>query len=97
MPFKTTREALLVAQDEREVARLVLAAIGEVPQEELRRLPHECVIALAETDIHAAAVALLHCDLSLQGLAPEVAELVRQLALLYATASARLTQVQATR
>ncbi len=77
------------------MTRLVRAVIGEIPDADLRRLPYDCVVALAEPDIQAAAVALLRCDLAQQGMDSETAELARQLALLYATASVRLSQLQA--
>ena len=93
--FKTSREALLVAANEREIAHLLRDALGQMTPDELRSLPEECRRALDGNhgDIHAAAVTLLHMDLKHRG-EQGIGELLRQIGELYAAASVRLSLIQ---
>ncbi|HET9578436.1 MAG TPA: hypothetical protein VFP44_11445 [Usitatibacter sp.] len=93
--FKTSRELLLTAHSEDEVARTLFDAVGQVDPDELKRLPPECreVVVKRHTDIHDAAVTLLQSDLRHRG-EDALGELLRQLAELYAAASVRLGQIE---
>lgn len=91
--FKSSREMLLVAQDEREIRRILNGALADVTPEEMRTLPRESQLAIAESDLHGAAVMMLRCDLMHRG-EPGTGDLLRQLAELYASASVRLSQIE---
>lgn len=91
--FKPSREMLLTAQDEREIRRTLNGALAEVSPEEMKSLPKECQLAIAERDLHSAAVLVLRCDLMHRG-EPGTGDLLRQLAELYAAASVRLSQLE---
>jgi hypothetical protein len=93
--FKTSREALWVASTERDIKHLLRDALGQMTPEELASLPHEARFAMIdrEPDVHTAAVALLQCDLKHRE-EGDGAQLLRQVAELYASASVRLSQLQ---
>ena len=93
MRFKRTRELLLYARDEVEVLRLVRDAIAHLDPGELAALPPECRDIKKGESVHSAAVSCLHQDLRLRG-DPDVGELVRQVAELYAAASVRLSHLE---
>lgn len=93
--FKTSREALLVASNEHDIAQLLRDALGHIAPEELAQLPDDARYALADRqhDLHTAAVCLLQCDLKHRHDSTG-AELLRQLAELFASASVRLSQLE---
>lgn len=91
--FKTSRERLLAAREEREIRRVLNEALADVSPEEVQSLPKECQLAIAESDLHAAAVMMLRCDLMHRG-EPGSGDLLRQVAELYASASVRLSQIE---
>ena len=91
--FKTSREMLLAARDEREIRRVLNEALAGLAPEEVESLPKEAKLAIAENDLHAAAVMMLRSDLTHRG-EPGTGELLRQVAELYASASVRLSQIE---
>lgn len=95
--FRAYRENLLTAPDEPAVDRILREATASVPPEELAALPEAGRAAILDrrADVHSIAVVLLHLDLSAPTLEPAIAELLRQFATLYATASVRLSQISA--
>jgi cation transport regulator ChaB len=97
MRFRTFREALLNARNEREVTLILKEAIGNLTPDELKALPEECRTVLVDrrTDLHAAAVTMLQCDLRHRG-ERDIGDLTRQIAELYAWACVRLSQLEHT-
>jgi len=91
--FKSSREGLLAARDEREIRRILNEALADLTPEEVKSLPRESQLAIAESDLHGAAVMMLRCDLMHRG-EPGTGDLLRQVAELYASASVRLSQIE---
>ena len=91
--FKTSREMLLAARDEREIRRILNEALSDLTPEEVKALPKESRLAMAESDLHGAAVMMLRSDLMHRG-EPGTGDLLRQVAELYASASVRLSQIE---
>jgi len=95
MRFRAARENILHAHTAHEVERILFDALGQVDPDELKTLPEESfpVVANRHTDIHHAAVTMLHCDLKHRG-EGAMGELLRQIAELYASASVRISQIE---
>jgi hypothetical protein len=95
MRFRSVREEILDAHSVEGVERVLFDALGRIEPDELKTLPEEClaIVANRRTDIHETAVTLLHCDLRHRG-EGLMAELLRQLAELYASASVRISQIE---
>lgn len=93
--FRSAREIILTAHDQAEVERVLMEALGQLAPQEIESLPIEGrqVLVDRRVDIHAAAVVLLQCDLRHRG-DPEIGELTRQLAELFASASVRLSEIE---
>ena len=94
MRFKDIRQQLLYARNADEIYRLLSQALSGLSPLELAALPPECRDALASVHhIHTAAVTCLHHDLKHRS-DPDVGELVRQVAEMYASASVRLSHIE---
>ena len=58
----------------------------------LAELPEDCQTALRDSDLQAAAVTLLHCEMRFTG-SDEMRQLLHEIAHTYAAASIRLTAI----
>lgn len=90
--FERWREVILAAGDEQAVEQAVREYAATLPPTIASLLPPEGQKALVDHDIQRAAVTLLHCDLAFTGDAA-VAEILRQLAQAYASASQRIARL----
>jgi hypothetical protein len=92
MRFKSARQQLLYARDEAEILRLLRHAMAELSAVEIAVLPPECRDIPDASALHDVAVSCLHHDLRCRA-DPEIGELIRQVAELYAAASVRLSHL----
>ena len=93
MRFQKARQQLLYARDETEILRLLRDAMADLTPVEIAVLPPECREVRDARALHDAAVGCLHHDLRCRA-DPEIGELIRQVAELYAAASVRLSHIQ---
>ena len=90
--FDHWREAIQGAPDEAAVAQVMSDYAAVIPAAVVAALPAECQQALVEPDIQAAAITLLHSELTYAG-EPAVAELLHEIAHTYAAASMRIARL----
>ena len=90
--FERWRDAIQGASDEKAVIRAMRDYVQGIPPTVVSALPSECQRALADGDVQAAAITLLHCELTYQG-EPAVAELLHEIAHTYAAASMRIARL----
>jgi hypothetical protein len=90
--FQRWRDLLQAAHDEETIARLMRDYVETIPPSVASLLPPDCQHALADPNIQAAAVAILHCELVFKG-EPQVAEVLHEVAHTYAAASLRMARI----
>jgi hypothetical protein len=90
------REAVQTAQNAAAVQGVMRVFVESIPPAVIAALPVECQRALVDTDIQRAAVALLHCELGFKG-DTTTADMLRETAQIYATASQRIARLSTER
>ena len=90
--FELWRESIQAAADKHAVGRVMHDYVEIIPAAVIAALPPDCQRALHDTDIQAAAITLLHCELSYRG-DSATAELLHEIAHTYAAASTRIARL----
>jgi len=89
--FKTWRDALNAAPNEKAVMAVVREYIDAIDPQLIGLLPIECQKALAgEMDLQTAAVTILHSELTFRG-SEQIGQLLHEIAHTFAAASIRLS------
>jgi hypothetical protein len=92
--FLKWRDALHVAPNEKTVLSMIRDYVGAIDPAQLGSLPSEAQRALdPKMDLQSAAVMLLHCELGFSG-NEELAQLLHEMAHIFAAASIRLTRLR---
>jgi hypothetical protein len=90
--FQKWRDLLQAAHDKETIGRLMREYVQTIPPSVASLLPPDCQQALADPDLQAGAVAILHCELAFKG-EPQVAEVLHEVAHTYAAASLRMARI----
>jgi len=90
--FQRWRDLLQSAHEPEAIARLMREYVQTIPPAVASLLPPDCQRALEDTDIQAAAVAILHCELAFKG-ETEIAQVLHEVAHTYAAASLRIARI----
>ena len=93
--FFRWRDAMQAAPTPERVVGVIREYVKSLPPEVLALLPEECQRAVTETDVQAAAITILHCELAFHGEA-FVAEVLHEIAHTYAAASMRIARLTET-
>lgn len=90
--FELWREAIQSAADSHAVGRVMRDYVEVIPPAVVAALPPECQTALSDPDVQAAAITILHAELSYRG-DSATAELLHEMAHTYAAASMRIARL----
>jgi hypothetical protein len=93
--FERWREMLQGAHTHRAVEVVMRDYVESLPPGTIGVLPLECQHALGDSDISAAAVSLLQCEMTAKNLSPDVATVLHEIAHTFAAASVRLRSMHA--
>ena len=93
--FIRWRDAMQAAPSADMVVRIIRDYVTTIPPEVLTLLPEECQRAVKDSDVQAAAITILHCELAFRG-DPFVSEVLHEIAHTYAAASLRITRLSKT-
>lgn len=94
MPYRyhRWRDALQLAPNDRAIVGVINDYVTTLDPEAIKALPGECREALFDRDIARAAVTLLRSELVFDG-PPEVANMLHEIAHVFAAASVRLSRL----
>jgi hypothetical protein len=90
--FELWRQAIQSAADSQAVARVMRDYVEGIPPDVVAALPAECQRALSDPDVQAAAITILHAELSYRG-DSATAQLLHEIAHTHAAASMRIARL----